>query len=526
MMKVLIPESIAIAGVNLLKKNKNFEIDFKPGLSFSDVLQVISKYDGIITRSGTPINMELLKAAKKLRIVGRAGVGIDNIDMDAASKRGILVINVPAGNIVAATEHTIAMMLSSTRQIPNANNSLKDGKWDRKLYMGTELFKKTLGIIGFGKIGSRVAKRLKAFEMNVIAYDPYIKVERAEQFGVELVNLNRLLKEADFITVHTPLTDETRGMIGKNEISKMKKNVRLVNCARGGIYDEDALYDALKSKRIQSAAIDVFQKEPANDNRLRELDNVVLTPHLGANTEEAQDNVSIEIAEDFIEFERTGFLANALNAPFSDIELAKRLGPYMHLAERIGILTESLLKTAVKEIIIEVQGIESESVKPLSVSTIKGFLTPIMEESVNYVNALFEASERGIVVKWLYTAKCIDYQSLLKITVISSTDELTISGTCFGHEYPRIVAINDYLLELQPNGHLILVKNKDIPGVIGEIGTLLGKHKINIAEYRLGRSEKSKLALAAIVLDEKPKESVLNLLRKVNGIISVNYTKL
>jgi D-3-phosphoglycerate dehydrogenase / 2-oxoglutarate reductase len=523
-MKILIPEQISEIGIELLKNEKGFEVDFEPGLDYKAVLERIEHYDGLITRSGTPVTEELITKGKNLKLIGRAGVGIDNIDIDAASKRGILIVNVPAGNIMAATEHTIAMMLASTRQIPRADQSVRKNQWDRKAFMGTELYKKTVGIIGLGKIGSRVAKRLKAFEMNIIAYDPYVKPERAELFHSEYVDLDTLLEKADFITVHTPLTNETKGMIAEKEFAKMKDGVRLVNCARGGIYDEQALYNALKSGKVKSAAVDVFTEEPLyTDHPLKELDNIVLTPHLGANTAEAQVNVSIEICEHFITYSKQKFLANAINAPFSDIELAKKLGPLMNLTEKMAMILENNIAEPVKVISVNVEGLENDAVKPIVVSAVKGFLTKALGETVNYVNALFEAEDRGIDIEWKYSPNCKDFHSMVKLEISTEKNKYTIAGTCFAEIYPRIVSINEYMLEIEPKGHLIIIKNKDIPGVIGHVGTLFGSEEMNIAEYRLGRSEKSKEALAAIIVDQKPNKRQIDKLKSIKGIIESHY---
>jgi D-3-phosphoglycerate dehydrogenase len=528
--KVLITEHLAPAGIEILKSQKDIEVTYEPELfrNFDRLLEIVKDFDALITRSGTPVNKELLERAERLKVVGRAGVGVDNIDLEEASKRGILVVNAPTGNTLAATEHTMGMMICAARLIPYAHKSLKEErKWERKKFMGVELAGKTLGIIGFGRIGSRVGIRAKAFDMKVIAYDPYIKREKAERLGVELVDeLDELLRRSDIITIHTPLTEETRNMITKREIEKMKDGVIILNIARGGIINEKDLYDALVSGKVRAAAVDVFSKEPAVDNILLDAPNIIVTPHIGANTYESQTNVAVIIANQIISALRGEDVEFAVNAPFEDFSSLKALKPFVELAEKLGAFAVQVACARSKEIVIEYRGDVGEDTKPLTASFLKGFLEKIVDIPVNLINAPFLAKEKGISVVEVRRPEGVNFKRLMKITCKSEKEEFTLAGTVMEEKFPRIVEINGFLFELAPSGKFLLVKNYDVPGVIGKLGTILGKHNVNIAGFQLGRKEKGKEARAVILVDDDVPEKAIEEIKEIPEIFEVKQVKL
>ncbi|WP_457567720.1 phosphoglycerate dehydrogenase [Desulfurobacterium sp.] len=512
MFKVLVTEHIAEPGIDILRSQPDVELTYDPELfrNFERILEIIPEYDAIITRSGTPVNRELISRARKLKVIGRAGVGVDNIDLDEASRRGILVVNAPTGNTLAATEHTMGMMIAAARQIPYAHRSLKDERrWDRKKFMGVELSGKTLGIIGFGRIGSRVGIRAKAFDMKVIAYDPYIKKEKAEKLGVELVDrLDELLERADVITVHTPLTDETKNMITRKEIEKMKDGVILLNIARGGIINEKDLYDALVSGKVRAAAVDVFTKEPAVDNILLEAPNIVVTPHIGANTYESQTNVAVIIANQVLAALRGEEVEFSVNAPFEETT-AKVMKPWMELAEKLGRFAVQVACARSREIVIEYSGDLGDDVKAFTAAFLKGFLAPIVDLPVNYINAPFLAKERGMKIVEVRREEGVNFKRLIRISCGTKEGTFSIAGTVIEDKFPKIVEINGFLFDLSPEGKFLLIKNIDIPGVIGKLGSILGKHNVNIAGFQLGRVERGKEAKAVILVDDEvPVEAV------------------
>ncbi len=529
--KVLITEHIAQPGIELLKSQPDIEVTYEPELfrDFNKILEIIPQYHALITRSGTPVNEELLERAKNLKVVGRAGVGVDNIDLEAASRRGILVVNAPTGNTLAATEHTMGMMIAAARLIPYAHKSLKEErKWERKKFMGVELAGKTLGIIGFGRIGSRVGIRAKAFDMKVIAYDPYIKKEKAERLGVELVDeLEELLRRSDIITVHTPLTDETRNMITKKEIEKMKDGVILLNIARGGIINEQDLYEALVSGKVRAAAVDVFSKEPTTDNVLLDAPNIVVTPHIGANTFESQTNVAVIIANQVLAALRGEEVEFAVNAPFEDTAAAKVLKPFMELAEKLGLFAVQVACSRSKEIILEFRGDLGEDTKPLTTAFLKGFLEKVVDIPVNLINAPFLAKEKGIKIVEVKRPEGINFKKLIRVVCKGERgEEFTIAGTVMDNKFPKIVEINGFLFDLTPQGKLLLIKNYDVPGVIGKLGSILGKYRVNIAGFQLGRSEKGKEAKGVILVDDDVPQSALSEIREIPEILEVKQVNL
>ncbi len=530
--RILVTEPIADAGIELLRSQPDVELTYDPELfrNFERILEIIPEYDALITRSGTPVTKELLERAERLRVVGRAGVGVDNIDLETASRKGILVVNAPTGNTLAATEHTMGMMIAAARQIPYAHNSLKEErKWERKKFMGVELAGKTLGIIGFGRIGSRVGIRAKAFDMKVIAYDPYIKREKAERLGVELVDeLDELLRRSDIITIHTPLTDETRNMITKREIEKMKDGVILLNIARGGIVNEKDLYEALVSGKVRAAALDVFSKEPPLDNIILDAPNVVVTPHIGANTYESQTNVAVIIANQVLAALRGEEVEFAVNAPFEDTTAAKVLKPFMDLAEKLGLFAVQVgCCSRAKEIVLEFRGDLGEDTKPLTTAFLKGFLQKVVDIPVNLINAPFLAKEKGVSVTEVKRPEGINFKKLIRVVCRGRDgEEFTLAGTVMDDTFPKIVEINGFLFDLTPEGKLLLIKNFDVPGVIGKLGTILGKYSVNIAGFQLGRTEKGKEAKGVILVDDDVPEEAIKEIKEIPEILEVKQINL
>ena len=530
MFKVLITEPIAQAGIDILNEQPDIEVHYNPELfrNYEKILEIIPEYDALITRSGTPVKKELLDRAKKLKVVGRAGTGVDNIDIEECSKRGILVVNAAGGNAIAATELTLGMMIATIRKIPQAHKSLKEErKWERKKFMGIELAGKTLGIIGFGRIGSRVGVRAKAFEMNVITYDPYIPREKAEKLGVEYVeNLEDLLKRADIITVHTPLTEETKGMIGEKEISLMKDGVIILNIARGGIIDEQALAKALKSGKVRAAAVDVYSKEPPfnPDNPLLDAPNVVLTPHIGANTYEAQTNVAVIVAKQVIAALRGEPVEFAVNAPVEDLSVLKSYAPYVKLAEQLGKFLIQIQPG--EEYILKLKGNFSGAEKLLETAFLKGLLEKTLDIPVSIVNSRYLAQERGIKVKIEKEKISSSYENIIEAISKAGDHIFSIAGTVVENKYPKIIQIGQFKFNLDPKGKFLIFKNIDVPGVIGKVGTILGKHNINIAGFQLGRVGKGKEAKAVLIVDDDINEDALNELKNLKEITYVKFVKI
>ncbi|MBA3071089.1 MAG: phosphoglycerate dehydrogenase, partial [Nitrospirae bacterium] len=427
---------------------------------------------GLVIRSATKVTAEIIEAAKNLKVIGRAGSGLDNVDKAAASKKGIVVMNTPGGNTITTAEHTIALLFSLARMVPQATTSMKAGQWEKKKFMGVELFNKTLGIIGLGSIGNQVAKKAQGLEMVVIAYDPFLSDDKAKASGIEKVSLDELFSRSDFITIHTPLTPETKNLINSETIGKMKKEVRIINCARGGIINEKDLYEALKSGRVAGAALDVFEKEPPEDFSLIGLDNVICTPHLGAATEEAQENVAIAVAEQIADYLVRGTIRNAVNFPSIPADQVARLQPYLNLAEKLGSFAAQVFEGGITEVTIEYMGDVSElNTAPVTIAALKGLLTPILEETVNFVNAPFIAKERGIEVKETKSAGAGDYQSMLAIRIKAKDKERYFAGTLFSKKDPRIVQIDNFAVEIMPEGIMLFIYNVDKPGVIGNLGS-------------------------------------------------------
>jgi D-3-phosphoglycerate dehydrogenase / 2-oxoglutarate reductase len=524
--RILVTDTLGEAGIRILENDPEAELDYRPGIEGSDLHHAIASADAIITRSGTAVTEELLSHAGRLRVVARAGVGLDNVDVPAATNRGVLVINTPTANIISATEHTMAMMLALLRSIPEADASLHRGEWTRGAFMGRELSGKTLGIIGFGRIGSRVAIRAKAFGAAILAYDPYIPSAVAEKIGAESVSFDELITRSDIITVHTPLTDETRAMISAEEIARMKEGVILVNVARGGIFVENDLAEALHSGRVGGAAIDVFEVEPpAADHPLLHAPNIYVTPHLGANTTEAQERVATQTAKMVLEALRGSLLVSAVNLPFKG-EADSGAVAFARLSEKLGLLSSQLLHGPCTEVNLSVRGVEERFVHLMTVASLRGILVPHLSETVNFVNAERIAERRGIDWSSTFHQQRADYLNLVTLTAKSEQDEVSVSGTLFHESVPRVVAVNDFHVEFEPGGWLVYMVNRDVPGVVGKVGTILGDREINIAEYNLARSTGTGRAMAIITIDEPLDRETIRFLRSLREVEDIRMIEL
>jgi D-3-phosphoglycerate dehydrogenase len=524
MNSVLVLDNVEQAGVDIL--SSNFEVDVKNGLGADELEKIIGKYDALVVRSQTKVTDQIINAGKKLKVIGRAGVGVDNIDVEAATRKGIIVVNSPDGNTVAAAEHTLALIMSTARFIPAANQSLKNGEWKRKEFTGIELYNKVLGIIGVGRIGSHIARVSKAMGMKLLAYDPYINKNKAEELSLELVDLEQLFAESDFITIHVPLTAETKNLINKNSMKKMKSSVRIINCSRGGIVNEDDLVEALENDVIGGAALDVFAEEPLKDSPLQKVqEKLILTPHLGASTQEAQINVAIDVAEQITAVLKGESVKSAVNLP--GMEISQELRPYLGLASKLGSLVAQMNKDLnIKKIDIIYQGeLADKTTKALTIAVIKGMLTPILRDTVNFVNAMTVARERGIKVQEINSSEETNYKCLISVKATLETGTSQVIGTVVSDQEERVVQIDDYNISFMPEGKLLLTKNIDKPGMVGKIGTVLGQNNINIARMDLGRNVASHRAIMVINIDENVTESVLREIREMEGIIEINLVE-
>jgi len=489
-MKVLVSDNLNDIGIEMFEEEKGIDVDVNVGLSPEELKSIIGDYDALVIRSATKVTEDFLAAATRLKVVGRAGIGLDNVDIPAATKRGIIVMNTPEGNIVTTAEHSIAMLLSMSRNIPLGTDTLKSGKWEKKTLQGREIFNKVLGVIGFGRIGSIVADRARGLRMRVIVHDPFVTPERIEKAGFENVSLEELYRRSDYITVHVPKLKDTVGFINKDAFGQMKDGVMIVNCARGGIVDEADLYDAMKSGKVAAAALDVFKTEPPGQSNLFEMDRLVCTPHLGASTQEAQTNVAVAVAGQIIDYLKNGTILNAVNAPSVTGELLSKLGPYLTLSEQMGSLQAQLSSGALKEVVIEYAGdFRGLDMSPVSTAALKGLLAHVVKDDVNFVNAQIFAKQRGIKVTETASADAGEYNNLITTRVITTETTNTVSGTIFGKNEVRVVKINNFRLELIPCGHLSLIYNIDKPGAIGSFATCLGKNNINIDLMQVGQEE-------------------------------------
>jgi D-3-phosphoglycerate dehydrogenase len=514
MPKVLISDALSPAAVQIFKDH-GIEVDFQPNLGKDKdkLAEVIGGFDGLAIRSATKVTPKILERAKNLRVIGRAGIGVDNVDIPAATAKGIIVMNTPFGNSITTAEHAISLMLALARQIPEADASTRAGKWEKNKFMGVEIFSKTLGVVGCGNIGSIVADRGIGLKMKVIAYDPYLSPERAMTLGVEKVELDELLKRADFITLHTPLTDKTRNIIDAAALKKTKKGVRIINCARGGLVDEAAIAEALKSGHVAGAAFDVFVEEPATQNPLFNLPNVVCTPHLGASTTEAQENVALQVAEQMSDYLLRGAISNAVNFPSISAEEAPRLKPFIALAEKLGSFAGQLTETGVSKVQLSYEGAVAQmNTKALTSAALAGLLRPMLGD-VNVVSAPVVAKERGIVVEEVTREMAEDYESLITVTVTTERQSRHVSGTVFADGRPRIVNIKGIRMDAEFGPSMIYITNQDKPGFIGKFSSTLGEAGINIATFHVGRESPGGNAVALIEIDGQLPPPVLDKVR-------------
>lgn len=526
MYKVLVAEPISKAGLADLLHHPEFDIHIMTDLSQSQLLERIGEYDALIVRSQTMVTEELLSSARRLRVVARAGVGVDNIDIQAATRNGVIVINSPGANTIAAAEHTLAMMLALSRSIPRAHGSVSLGEWKRSSFQGVELYGKTLGIIGMGKIGTEVAKRAKAFQMNILGYDPFLTEERAGKLGAEKASIEEIAARSDFITVHTPLIPATKNLINRDFLDRAKPGVRIINCARGGIIDEDALMEALESGKAGGAALDVFSNEPPEISRLQHP-NLITTPHLGASTIEAQDKVAQEISEEIIDILETRSVRNAVNMPQMSSETQKRLQPFLQLGEQAGLLAVQLLNSAPEQIDIQYAGnLVEEDTDLLSRIIMKGILSCHMSDSVNLVNAFHLLKEQGVTYNVQNNPATKGFENYLELKLVSGNHIAIIGATVLNGFGGRIVKMNDYRIDVRPEQHLLYIKHVDIPGMIGHVGSILGSHGINIGTMQVGRSAVGGEAIMILTLDKCLGKEEIDALRSIRGLTSIQSLEL
>jgi len=526
--KILITDNLSPQGLARLENAEDIEFDLITGLSPEEFVKTIPPYHGLIIRSSVKVTKEVLAAASNLKAIGRAGVGVDNVDVDEASMRGVIVMNTPGANTMATAEHTMALLLAMCRHVGQAYSSLKEGKWDRKKYMGVQLYRKTIGIIGMGRIGARVALRCQAFGMTTITYDPYLAEDVAEELGVERVNLPDLFARADFISLHAASTPETKHIINAESIAQMKDGVRIVNAARGALIDEAALVEGLKSGKIAAAALDVFPEEPLSENSpVREFDNVIITPHLAASTLEAQRDVGTQIVDQMLDVLHETDFRNVINFPLVDASVLGLLRPYLNLAEKIGSLQTQLADGAIERLEINISGDDIvDHLKPITIATLKGILEPVLEQTVNYVNAPHLAKRRGITISQTATPVHADYPNYISCRVEWNGGSHTISGTLFSHKEPRIVQFDGYRIDVKPEGIILVVSNHDRPGFIGMVGSLLGQQDINISVWRYGRDKPFGQAISFIGVDTDAPENVIETLRNLELVMNIKKVRL
>ena len=528
--KIFVADEVSDTGLQPLR-DAGFSVEKRTGLNTAALREAIADCAGLVVRSETKVTADLMDSATALRVVGRAGVGVDNIDVPAATERGIVVMNAPDGNTITTAEHTIALLIALARSVPQANSSLKSGRWDRKAFIGVELQGKTLGVVGMGRIGRTVAARARAFGMKIVAFDPFIAPEQARDAEIELAPLEELFANADFITIHTPLTAETRGLIGSAAFAQMKKGVRIVNCARGGLVDESALHDAIKSGVVAGAALDVFvQEPPPSDHPLLLLDEVIVTPHLGASTAEAQEGVAFTVAEQMRDYLLSGALRGAVNVPALGTKELAVLRPYIELAEKLGRFQAQLVDSAVREVKLEFAGdIVELNAAPVTRSFLAGLLRDVSAR-VNAVNAFLIAEERGISVTTSYFRAGSDFAPSIRTRVAGNNSEQSLAGTIFGFgeqaREGRITEIDGFHIEATPQGHMLVMRNRDVPGVIGRVGTILGERGVNISRFHLGRRERGGEAMAVIEVDAQLDDATLKELRSLEAVISARQIEL
>jgi len=519
MLKILITDDLSPQGLSILEAADDVSFDLMTGLLEGELLQIIRDYDALIIRSSVTITQPILEAAKKLRVIGRAGVGVDNVDVNQASLQGIIVMNTPGANSMATAEYTMAMLLALCRNVPQAHHSLRINEWNRKAFIGTQLYRKTIGLIGLGRVGSRVALRCRAFGMHVIVYDPYIGDDVARELKVTLVDLDELFTQADFISLHAVLTPETENVINAKTIALMKEGVYIINCARGGLINELDLVEALRSKKVAGAALDVFSSEPLpSDSLLRGLDNLVLTPHLAASTHEAQADVSTQIVQQVLDALHEIEFRNAVNMPLTNPEVFRVMRPFLELAEKVGSLHTQLSDKRIKKIEVEFLGDLNSQVKLLTVAILRGLLKPILSEVVNYVNAPHLANRRGIAIAQTTGLDTPDYSNLISCKAIWEGGSRLIAATLFHVDEPRIVQVDHYRVDLRPEGQILVVQSIDVPGVIGKMGSILGEAGINIASMRLGRTAPGGQVLTFLRVDQPVPDTVIEELEATEPI--------
>ena len=526
-MKVLVSDPLGEIGIRMLEEEEGISVDVKTGLPPEELKKIIGEYHALVIRSATKVTADLLREAKKLKVVGRAGIGLDNVDIPVATKHGIIVMNTPTGNVITTAEHAISMMMALTRNIPRGTSSLKAGRWDKKLLQGREIFNKVLGVVGYGKIGSIVADRARGLRMQVIVYDPFVSPEQIQKDGFEGVSLEDLYRRADYITIHVPKIKETTGLLNKNAFDQMKDGVMIINCARGGIVNEADLNGAIASGKVAGAALDVFETEPPGTCTLVENENVVCTPHLGASTKEAQTNVAVAVARQIIDYLKTGTITNAVNAPSVAGELLNKIGPYLNLGDRIGCLIPQLCKGAVKEVGIEYAGdFQGMTLTPITTSVLKGLLTPMVKDDVNYVNASMLAQERGIKISETTTSDPDEYINLITVHVVTTDLTCDISGTIFGKKRAAIVKIDDFHLTMEPKGHFAYIRNINQPGAFGSITLLIGKRGLNISRMNVGESAEGSTNIVFLATDTPIPENVLKEIEALPLVKSIKLVEL
>ncbi|MEN8245478.1 MAG: phosphoglycerate dehydrogenase [Thermodesulfobacteriota bacterium] len=526
-MKVLVSDQLGEIGIRMFEEEEGIEVDVKTGLSPDELKEIIGDYNALVIRSATKVTADLLQAAKKLKVVGRAGIGLDNVEIPAATQQGVVVMNTPTGNVITTAEHAISMMMSLTRNIPRGTSSLKAGRWDKKKLQGREVFNKTLGIVGFGKIGSIVADRASGLKMRVVVYDPLVTPEQIEKAGFESVTLEDLYRKSDYITIHVPKMKETTGFINRDAFKQMKDGVMIINCARGGIIDEADLEAALKSGKVAGAALDVFATEPPGTCSLLEEENVICTPHLGASTREAQTNVAVAVAKQIIDYLKNGTIVNAVNVPSVTGELLTKMGPYLHLADRIGGLMARLSKGAFKEITIEYTGdFQGIDFTPVTTSLLKGLLTPSLKDDVNYVNAGVIAKDRGIKVSETTSAESDEYLNLITLKAVTTEMQSEIAGTIFGKKRSQIVKIDDFKLSMEPEGFFAYIRNFNKPGAFGSITSLLGERGINIDRMNVGVSDEKATNIVFLSTDTPIPDEIVGEVEALPLVDSIQLVEL
>lgn len=527
MFKILVSDSLSEEGLKILTQSKDFVVDVKTGLKPAEIKEIIGAYDALVVRSSTKVTAEIIDAAKKLKIIGRAGVGLDNVDLKAATAKGIIVMNTPGGNTISTAEHTVSMILALSRNIPQADLSMKKNEWKRKDFMGVEVYQKTIGIIGLGRIGLEVAKRCQAFGMRIKGYDPYLSKDVADQLGIEMVSLDDLYANSDYITVHVPLTEETKNMISDKQFGMMKTGVRVFNCARGGIIDEKALMKNLESGKVAGAAFDVYLSEPPKDLELVKFKNVILTPHLGASTEEAQVNVAIEIAHQISDALSGKGIRNAANYPSVDPETYNVLQPYINLCEKLGSFATQISEGALHEVNIVYSGeIAQHDTVPLSMALLKGLLSPVLQDTVNFINSIALAKDRGVRVTESKSTQVEEFVTSISVEVKTEKDSHKIEGTLFANGEPRIVKIDEFYVEAIPVGCMIILQNWDKPGIIGALGMLLGGYNINIAAMSFGREKQGGRAMSVLNVDSCITPDILEKIRSLKEVLSAKTVQI